>query len=173
MTIKDVTAAIRRIPDFPAPGIVYIDITPLLQNQQIFAYIIELLAANHLENPPDYVAALDARGFIFGGALACQLGCGFIPIRKKGKLPHKTICKSYDLEYGSAEIEIHQDAIQPGNRVLLVDDLLATGGTATAACELLKELGAHIVEVAFVVELGFLAGKKKLHEYNVHSLIVE
>ena len=164
--------ALRRIPDFPKKGIIYIDITPILQDAELFQLTIDLLAEKYIDSPPDYIAAIDARGFIFGGALATKLGCGFVPIRKKGKLPYKTFTEKYDLEYGSAEIEVHIDAVPAGAKVLLVDDLLATGGTAAAAIKLLKKLKAHITGIEFIVELGFLNGRKNLN-YPVDSIILE
>jgi adenine phosphoribosyltransferase len=173
MGVEKIEAAIRRIPDFPKPGIIYIDITPLLQDKDILSEMIDLLAADYLDNPPKYVAAIDARGFILGGALACKLECGFVPIRKKGKLPFDTYAAKYDLEYGQAEIEIHTDALQPGDRVLLIDDLLATGGTTSAACELLEKLEADIIGIEYIVELAFLNGRNALTKYKVKSLIAE
>ena len=164
--------ALRRIPDFPKKGIIYIDITPILQDAELFQLTIDLLAEKYIDSPPDYIAAIDARGFIFGGALATKLGCGFVPIRKKGKLPYKTFTEKYDLEYGSAELEVHIDAVPAGAKVLLVDDLLATGGTAAAAIKLLKKLKAHITGIEFIVELGFLNGRKNLN-YPVDSIILE
>ncbi len=164
--------ALRRIPDFPKKGIIYIDITPILQDAELFQLTIDLLAEKYIDSPPDYIAAIDARGFIFGGALAAKLGCGFVPIRKKGKLPYKTFTEKYDLEYGSAEIEVHIDAVPAGAKVLLVDDLLATGGTTTAAVKLLEKLKAHITGIEFIVELGFLNGRKNLN-YPVDSIILE
>ncbi|MFA7230396.1 MAG: adenine phosphoribosyltransferase [Victivallaceae bacterium] len=174
MSLNKLTAALRRIPDFPKPGIVYIDITPLLQDSSIFATMIDLLAAEYQgSNKPDYIAAIDARGFIIGGALAYKLGCGFIPVRKKGKLPYDTIEESYSLEYGEATVEIHTDAAASGSKVLLIDDLLATGGTANAAVKLLEKLDVNIIGIHFIVELAFLNGRKALEKYNVKSLIVE
>lgn len=165
--------ALRRIPDFPKEGIVYIDITPVLQNAELFQLAIDLLAKKYIDSPPEYVAAVDARGFIFGGALAAKLGCGFVPIRKKGKLPYKTFTEEYDLEYGSAEIEVHIDAVPAGAEVLLLDDLLATGGTIAAAVRLLEKLEADIIGIEFIIELEFLNGRKALGNYPVDSIIVE
>ena len=164
--------ALRRIPNFPKEGIVYIDITPILQDPELFQLTIDLLAEKHLDSPPDYIAAIDARGFIFGGALATKLGCGFVPIRKKGKLPYKTFSQKYDLEYGSAELEVHIDAVPAGSKVLLIDDLLATGGTTAAAVKLLEKLQADIVGIEFVIELEFLNGRQVL-DYPVNSIIIE
>ncbi|MDD5728401.1 MAG: adenine phosphoribosyltransferase [Victivallales bacterium] len=165
--------ALRRIPDFPQKGIIYIDITPLIQDAALFQLTVDLLAEKYFDSPPEYIAAIDARGFIFGGALAEKLGCGLVPVRKKGKLPYKTLTEKYDLEYGSAEIEVHIDAVPSGARVLLVDDLLATGGTTAAAVRLLERLNAEIVGIEFVIELEFLHGRKLLDKYPVSSLILE
>lgn len=164
--------ALRRIPDFPKEGIIYIDITPILQDPELFQLTIDLMAEKYIDSPPDYIAAIDARGFIFGGALATKLGCGLVPIRKKGKLPYKTFVEEYDLEYGSAEIEVHIDAVPAGAKVLLVDDLLATGGTTAAAVRLLEKLEAKIIGIEFVIELEFLNGRRILN-YPVDSIIVE
>ncbi|MDD5697635.1 MAG: adenine phosphoribosyltransferase [Victivallaceae bacterium] len=173
MNTEKLAKALRRIPDFPHPGIIYIDITPILQNAELFRLAVDLLAKRHIADPPDYIAAVDARGFVFGGALALKLGCGFVPVRKKGKLPYKTLTEEYDLEYGSAQIEIHIDAIPAGAKVLLVDDLLATGGTAAAAVRLLEQLKARIIGIEFLIELGFLNGRQVLSNYPVNSLILE
>lgn len=173
MDAEKLEKALRRVPDFPKKGIVYIDITPILQDPELFQLTIDLLAEKYIDSPPDYIAAIDARGFIFGGALATKLGCGFVPIRKKGKLPYKTFVEKYDLEYGSAEIEVHIDAVPSNAKVLLVDDLLATGGTTTAAVKLLKKLEAQIIGIEFVIELGFLNGRQLLSEYPVDSIILE
>ena len=173
MNAAKVEKALRRIQDFPKKGIVFIDITPLSQDAEIFQLIIDLLAEKYIDSPPDYIAAVDARGFIFGGALAIKLGCGFVPIRKKGKLPYKTFSEEYDLEYGSAEIEVHTDAVPAGAKVLLIDDLLATGGTVAAAVKLLEKLEAQIIGIEFVIELEFLNGRQRLGDYPIDSLIVE
>jgi adenine phosphoribosyltransferase len=173
MKAEKLEKALRRIPDFPKQGIIYIDITPILQDAELFQLAIDLLAEKYLDSPPAYVAAVDARGFIFGGALAAKLGCGFVPIRKKGKLPYKTYTDKYDLEYGSAEIEVHIDAVPAGAEVLLLDDLLATGGTIAAAARLLEELKAKIIGIEFLIELGFLNGRQALGNYPVNSLILE
>jgi adenine phosphoribosyltransferase len=167
-----IATAIRNVPDFPKPGIQFKDITPVLADPGLFAASIRLLAADHEPGTVDAVVGIDARGFIFGGALALKLGCGFVPIRKKGKLPWETLEESYDLEYGSNTIAMHRDALRPGARVMLVDDVLATGGTAAAAVGLLRKAGAHILEIAFVIELGFLKGRDKLKGLPVRSLVV-
>ena len=172
MSAAKLEKALRRIPDFPKEGIIYIDITPILQDPELFQLTIDLLAEKYIDSPPDYIAAIDARGFIFGGALATKLGCGFVPIRKKGKLPYKTFTEEYDLEYGSAEVEVHIDAVPAGAKVLLVDDLLATGGTTAAAVKLLEKLEADIVGIEFIIELEFLNGRRML-DYPVDSIIVE
>lgn len=170
-TADDLREAIRSIPDFPKPGILFRDISPLLENADLFRATIDLLAAPCRELAPTKIVGLDARGFIFGAALAYKLGVGFVPIRKKGKLPAETISHAYDLEYGSAEFEIHRDSIHPGEPVIIVDDLLATGGTAAAAVHLLNQLGAHVLSLLFVVELKFLRGRHALGQAEVRSLI--
>jgi adenine phosphoribosyltransferase len=171
-TVQEITAAIRNIPDFPQPGIQFKDITPVLADARLFASCIDLLTANFSPGSVDAVVGIDARGFIFAAAAAYKLRCGFVPVRKKGKLPHKTYEESYTLEYGSNTIAIHIDAVKPGGRVLLVDDLLATGGTAGAAANLLKRMGVEILEVSFLIELGFLEGRKRLKGFPIRSLIV-
>ena len=171
VTAEHIAAAIRNVPDFPKPGIMFKDITPVLADPKLFAASIEMLAGNHRPNTIDAVVGIDARGFIFAAAAAIRLGTGFVPVRKKGKLPYQTHEESYDLEYGSNTIAIHIDAVKEGSRILLVDDLLATGGTAGAAVNLLKKIGAHIVETAFLIELSFLNGREKLGDVPVRSLI--
>ncbi len=151
--------AIRDIADFPQPGIIFKDITPVLASHELLTLVIDGLAAYGADKGVTKVAGIDARGFIFGSAVAQRLGAGFVPVRKKGKLPWKCEGVSYDLEYGSNEIELHQDAIEPGERVLLVDDLLATGGTAAAAIELIQRLRGDLVAAAFFIELDFLKGR--------------
>ncbi|MBT3181859.1 MAG: adenine phosphoribosyltransferase [Deltaproteobacteria bacterium] len=162
---------IRDIPDFPKPGIVFKDITPLLQNHAAFEETIRSLVERYVDQEIDTVVGIESRGFLFGTPLAHQLGAGFVPVRKKGKLPYKTIDISYDLEYGSATIEMHTDAIEKGEKVLIIDDLLATGGTAGAACELIKRQGGDVVECAFIVELAFLNGREKIGDVPIHSLV--
>lgn len=167
-----IASAIRNVPDFPKPGIQFKDITPVLGDAKLFASCIDLLVADFKPGSVDMVVGIDARGFIFAAAAALKLGCGFVPVRKKGKLPWNTLEQSYDLEYGSNTIAIHTDAIRPGAKVLLIDDVLATGGTAAAAAALLKKAGAEILEVGFVIELGFLAGRAKLQQIPIRSLVV-
>jgi adenine phosphoribosyltransferase len=162
---------IRDVQDFPKPGIVFKDITPLLQHHEAFAAVIEALVARYRESGVGVIAGIESRGFLFGAPLAHALGCSFVPVRKKGKLPYKTVSIAYDLEYGSAEIEMHTDAVTKGQRVVIVDDLLATGGTAGAACELIQKQGGRVVECAFVVELGFLGGRDRIKHVPVFSLV--
>jgi adenine phosphoribosyltransferase len=162
---------IREIQDFPKPGILFYDITTLLKDKKGFARLIDALSAHYIGKEIDLVLGMEARGFIFGPALAYRLNAGFVPVRKPGKLPAETLKVSYDLEYGSTSLEVHQDAIQQGQRVLIVDDLLATGGTAAATAELAGRLGAQIAGLAFVVELDFLKGRNRLDKYDVFSLL--
>ena len=171
-TAADIERAIRNIPDFPKPGIQFKDITPLLADAKLFSGSIELLVNNFKPGDVDAVVGIDARGFIFAAAAAVKLRAGFIPVRKKGKLPYQTHEQDYDLEYGTNTIAIHTDAVKPGSRVLLIDDLLATGGTAAAAAALLKKIGAQILEINFLIELSFLKGREKLKSYPVRSLVV-
>jgi adenine phosphoribosyltransferase len=166
-----VAAGLRDVPDFPQPGVVFKDVTPLLADPHAFAVVVAALAAGH-EGEVDLVAGVEARGFVVGAALAHALGVGFVPVRKAGKLPGRTVSISYDLEYGSAEIEVHADALVGGERVLLVDDVLATGGTAAAAWDLLDRVGADVVAFECVVELAFLGGRDRLGGRRVGSLHV-
>jgi adenine phosphoribosyltransferase len=170
--VADLERAIRNVPDFPKPGIQFKDITPVLADARLFASSIELLTANYRPGTVDAIVGIDARGFIFAAAAALRLQAGFIPVRKKGKLPYQTLEQQYDLEYGTATVAVHVDALKPGSRVLLIDDLLATGGTAAAAAALVQKLGAQILEISFLIELGFLGGRKKLQNYPVRSLVV-
>jgi adenine phosphoribosyltransferase len=163
--------AIRDIPDFPKPGILFKDITPVLLNPEYFRLVIEHFAARASALGADKVAGIDARGFLFGATVAYELDVGFVPIRKKGKLPYKTFGEAYALEYGEAEIEIHQDAFTPGEKVVLVDDLLATGGTAAAAISLIEKAGARVVEAQFLIELQFLNGREKLRDKEIDSIL--
>ena len=162
---------IREVPDFPKKGILFYDITTLLKDKLGFATLIDALSENYIGKEIDLILGMEARGFIFGPALAYRLNAGFVPVRKPGKLPAETAKVSYDLEYGSNSLEIHKDAIQEGQRVLIVDDLLATGGTAVATAALARGLGAEIAGLAFVVELDFLKGRERLAEYDVLSLL--
>lgn len=162
---------IRDVPDFPKPGIIFKDITPLLQNHEAFDRIIRNFVDRYRPQGVDAVVGIESRGFLFGAPLAHQLGVSFVPVRKKGKLPYKTVDISYDLEYGSATIEMHTDAIAKGQKVVVMDDLLATGGTAGAACQLVKRQGGKVVECAFVVELAFLGGRDKIPHAPVYSLV--
>ncbi len=166
-----IEGAIRNVPDFPKPGIQFKDITPLLADPKLFATSIDLLAGDFRPGDVDIIVGIDARGFIFASAAAFKLGAGLVPIRKKGKLPYQTHEESYDLEYGSATLAIHVDAIKPGSRVLLVDDLLATGGTAGAAASLIRKVGGVILETTFLIELSFLNGRDKLKDFPVRSIV--
>jgi adenine phosphoribosyltransferase len=168
----ELARAIRNIPDFPKPGIQFKDITPLLADARLFAGAIEHMTARCAPGQVDAVVGVDARGFIFAAAAALKLRAGFVPVRKKDKLPWQTIEESYALEYGANTVAIHADALRPGSRVLLVDDLLATGGTARAAANLVRRLGAEILEVSFLIELAFLKGREKLAGLPVHAVIV-
>jgi adenine phosphoribosyltransferase len=172
MTIDDLTAAIRDVPDFPKPGILFKDITPILSDPTLFKYAMSLFAAQIEGKGITKVAAIDARGFFFGGVLCERLGLGLIPIRKQGKLPYKTFDESYELEYGSATLSIHQDAFEPGDRVVLIDDLLATGGTAAASANLIKKAGGELVQIQFLIELAFLKGREKLEGHDIYVPIV-
>lgn len=163
---------IRNVPDFPKPGILFRDITPILTDGQLFRLAITIFAERYQRKSIDKVVAIDARGFIFAGALAHILGVGLVIVRKKGKLPYKTHGVDYDLEYGSASVEMHIDAIQPGERIVLIDDLLATGGTAGAAAKLIEKAGGEIVEMGFLIELAGLGGRKRLGQRPVFSAIV-
>jgi len=170
-TLAEIEKAIRNIPDFPKPGIQFKDITPVLADGRLFAGTIDLLTEHITPGSIDAVVGIDARGFIFAAAAAHKLKAGIVPVRKKGKLPHKTYEVEYALEYGTATVAMHIDALKPGARVLLLDDLLATGGTASAAVSLINKLGAEIVEIGFLIELSFLHGRDKLKGYPVRSLI--
>lgn len=173
--ISDLVASrLRDVADFPQPGVVFKDITPLLADGTAFGEVVRELAGRHTDagDRIDMVAGVEARGFIIGAALAHELGVGFVPVRKAGKLPGETVQRTYDLEYGTATIEVHADGVTPGQRVLLVDDVLATGGTAIAAWDLLTDCGAHVVEFVTVVELAFLGGRAAMGDRPVHALHV-
>ena len=169
----DLKACIRKIPDFPKKGILFYDITTLLKDQAALKHVIDQVYEHYIkkEAPPAKIVAVESRGFIFGAALAYKLHAGFVPVRKPGKLPAKTLSTSYALEYGKDSICMHEDAIVQGERVLIVDDLLATGGTAKAAIDLVEKCGGKVIGLAFVVELGFLRGREKLKGYDVFSLV--
>ncbi len=167
----DLASTIRSVPDFPVKGILFYDITTLLKQPAALKQSIEQLTEHYQDEPIDLVVGVESRGFIFGMPLAYKLGAGFVPVRKPGKLPAATMAESYELEYGTNTLEIHADAIEAGQKVLVVDDLLATGGTAKATCNLIKKLGGKVVGLAFVIELNFLQGREKLMEYEVFSLL--
>lgn len=169
--IEDFRKYCRDVPDFPKKGIVFKDITTLLKDGKVFKRAIDTLAANYDGQKIDTIACIDARGFLIGAALAYKLGCGLVPIRKKGKLPWKVNSQSYDLEYGQDTLEIHQDAFMPGSRILIVDDVLATGGTAAAVAALVKEMQGEIVGIAFFMELKGLKGRQKLPGIEIYSLM--
>jgi len=167
----DLASTIRSVPDFPIEGILFYDITTMLKDAAALKESIDQLTNHYRGKDIDLVAGMEARGFIFGVPIAYQLGVGYVPIRKPGKLPAKTLAESYELEYGSNTIEIHVDAIESGQKVLVIDDLLATGGTAQATCNLIEKLGGQVVGVGFVIELTFLNGCEKLKDYEVFSLL--
>jgi adenine phosphoribosyltransferase len=162
---------IREVPDYPKPGILFYDLTTLLKDKQGFHRLVDCLCAHYNGHTIDVVAGIEARGFIFAPALAYRLGAGFVPVRKPKKLPAKTVNVSYSLEYGTDSLEVHEDAIKPGDRVIVCDDLLATGGTASATAKLVKQLGGKVEGFAFAVELTFLKGRSKLPGFDVFSLI--
>ncbi|MFC1621132.1 adenine phosphoribosyltransferase [Candidatus Omnitrophota bacterium] len=169
--MEDLKQHIRSIPDFPKKGILFKDITTLLGNREKFREVIDVLYERYKDKKIDSVVAIDSRGFLFGSALAYKLGSALTVIRKKGKLPYKTLSATYSLEYGEDTLEIHEDAFEPGSKVLLIDDLLATGGTISAATELVKKLKGDIVEIVFVIELSGLSGRSKLGDYPVYSMV--
>lgn len=167
----DIKAMIRDVPDFPRPGIVFKDIMPLIGDPDGLRETVDLIAEWSEPREPDIVLGAEARGYITGGALACKLGCGFVAARKPGKLPWRTVAAKYALEYGFDQLEIHADAIKPGQRVLVHDDVLATGGTAKATVDLVEQLGAQVIGLPFIIELTFLGGRERLGGYDVFSLI--
>jgi len=171
-TAEKLKAAIRDVPDFPKPGIVFKDITPILADPALFRASIDLFEQRHLTSGIEKVAAIDARGFFFASALCDRLGLGLVPIRKQGKLPYRTHEISYSLEYGTATVAVHADAFRAGEKVLLIDDLLATGGTAAAAAELIARAGGKLIEIDFLVELAFLKGRDKLTAYPIFAPVV-
>jgi adenine phosphoribosyltransferase len=172
MDVAELRSKIRDIKDFPTEGILFKDITTLLKDGPAFRAVVDMFSARYGKERVDVVVGIESRGFIFGGALAHQLGAGFVPVRKLGKLPAKTIEVEYELEYGRDALAVHEDAVQPGQRVLVVDDLLATGGTMAATLRLVEQLGGKVVGVAFMIELAFLHGRERLKNFPVHSLIV-
>ncbi len=167
----DLKKFIRSVSDWPKRGVLFRDITPLLGNAEAFRAAVDAMAADFVGEGIQYVVGTEARGFIFGAALAAKLNAGFVPVRKKGKLPSRTVSVAYDLEYGTSTVEIHKDAVPAGAKILMVDDLLATGGTIKASCELIEQLGGKIVGVVFLIELTELNGIKKLAGYKVKSII--
>jgi len=171
VNVEDLKKLVRTVPDFPKPGILFYDITTLLKDKTGFAQLIDALAAHYIERKVDVVLGIEARGFIFGPALAYRLNAGFVPVRKPHKLPAPVARVTYDLEYGSDALEIHVDAIVPGQNVVLVDDLLATGGTMEATVKLVNQLGGKIAGLGFAVELDFLKGRDRFKEYDVFSLL--
>jgi len=168
---ESLTALIRDIPDFPKPGIRFKDITPLLSDPSGLSLAVELMANPWRDDRPDLVVGAESRGFIFGTALAQSLSCGFVPVRKPGKLPYETVSVEYELEYGTDTLEMHKDAIKPGQKVLLVDDLIATGGTAKAACDLIERLGGEVLGLVVLIELEALKGRDLMGPIEVHSLL--
>ena len=167
----DFKSYIRKFPDWPKEGVLFRDITPILSNPKVFSAAVDALCSNFNESNVDYVAAVEARGFIFGIAVAQRLGAGFVPIRKKGKLPGKTESVTYDLEYGTDTLQVHSDAIEPGSRVLMVDDLLATAGTMQSACKLIEKIGGQIIGITFLIELVYLNGRAKLSDYEISTIL--
>ena len=163
---------VRDIPDFPEPGVVFKDISPLLANVDAFRFSVDALADHWCGDSIDHILGIEARGFLFAAPLAYRCGAGFVPVRKPGKLPEDTTSQTYDLEYGTDAVEIHSDAIASGERVVIIDDVLATGGTAAATVDLVRGLGAQVVGLGFVIELGFLGGSGKLEEYETTSLLL-
>jgi adenine phosphoribosyltransferase len=167
----DLTGYIRDVPDFPKEGIIFKDITTLLQDAEAFRSSVDAFVEHYRDADIDFIVAIESRGFIFGGALAIALGCGFIPVRKPGKLPASTFTETYELEYGTDSIEIHQDAIASGKRVLIIDDLLATGGTVAATARLLRRFDCVVVGAGFLIELDFLKGREKLGDLDIFTLV--
>lgn len=171
MEIEQIRDLIREVPDFPEPGIVFKDITPVLADPVAFATIVDLIVVHFGRGNVDKVVGIEARGFILAAPVAYHFGAGLVPVRKKGKLPHETVGEEYALEYGAATLEIHKDAVKPGERVLVVDDVLATGGTARAAASLVERIGGNVCGIACLIELGFLEGRKKLDGFDLFTLI--
>jgi adenine phosphoribosyltransferase len=171
VSAESLRAQIREIPDFPKPGILFYDITTLIGNAEAFREAIELMTEPFRDDHVDIIVGMESRGFIFSTPMALQLDAGFVPVRKLGKLPAETVSVEYDLEYGTNTLEVHRDAIRPGQRVLIVDDLLATGGTVRGTIDLVEQLGGEIVGLAFLVELGFLNGRERLDGFRINSVI--
>lgn len=171
MKIEDLKARIRNIPDFPIKGVVFRDISTLIRDPEAFGFVIDHLFTRYKKKNLDLIVGIESRGFIFGGALADRLNIGFIPARKPGKLPWETVEESYELEYGKATLQIHADAVEKGQRILILDDLLATGGTMSATVKLVERLGGIIDEIAIIIELTFLNGRKKLPGRNIYSMV--
>ena len=169
--MEELKRKIREIPDFPKPGILFYDLTTLMKDAESLRSVIDILTEKYREMRIDRVIGIEARGFIFGSGVAYNLGAGFVPVRKKGKLPAQKVSVSYDLEYGQSVLEMHEDAVEAGQRVLIVDDLIATGGTAAATAQMVRQLGAKVLALAFVVELEFLNGREKLGDSEVFSIL--
>ena len=172
MTTDELKSKIRNVPDFPIKGVMFRDITTLVKDKAAFNYVVDQLYERYKDLKIDQVIGIESRGFIFGGALAHRLCCGFVPARKLGKLPAQTIEESYELEYGRTSLQLHTDAVKKGDRVIILDDLLATGGTLRATAKMVERLGGTIVEIAVVIELSFLNGRDKLRNYNLYSMVV-
>jgi adenine phosphoribosyltransferase len=171
MTSDELKSKIRSVPDFPIKGIMFRDITTLVKDPKAFKYVVDTLYERYRDKGIDQVIGIESRGFIFGGALANKLGCGFVPARKPGKLPAETIEESYELEYGRTSLQLHIDSIKPGQRVVIIDDLLATGGTIRATADMVERLKGEIYEIAVVIELTFLNGRDKLKNYRLYSMV--
>jgi adenine phosphoribosyltransferase len=171
MTVDQLRTLVRDIPDFPKPGIVFKDITPVLKSPEAFRLTIRLLAETFRARAPTAIVSMEARGFLFGAALAYELGCAFVPVRKPGKLPHKTLAMSYALEYGVDTLEVHADALGAGDCAVIVDDVLATGGTALAVADLIGRLGARVIGCGFLMELSFLHPREKLRGMDIYSIL--
>jgi adenine phosphoribosyltransferase len=169
--VEQLKALVRQVPDFPQPGIVFKDITPLLADEIAFSTVIDLIVVHFGRGNVDKVVGIEARGFILASPVAYHFGAGFVPVRKKDKLPWETESEEYELEYGTATLEIHRDGVDPGERVLIVDDVLATGGTARATARLVERIGGKVVGIAFLIELGFLKGRQKLDGHDLFTLI--
>jgi adenine phosphoribosyltransferase len=171
MTTEELKNKIRNVPDFPIKGVMFRDITTLVNDKAAFKYVVNQLYERYKDKKIDRVIGIESRGFIFGGALAHSLCCGFVPARKLGKLPYKTIEESYELEYGRTSLQLHIDSINKGDRVIILDDLLATGGTIRATANMVERLGGEIIEIAVVIELSFLKGREKLKNYEVYAIV--